>query len=107
METQWQPMETAPKDGSKFLMFITGIEYKKYNDEKKYKAKTIQKVLIADYCPGSNSFYGEDGNFNTKINEFNFKEKDYFKSAEFGYHHKTNIQATHWMPLPKPPVINN
>ena len=29
MENQWQPIETAPKDGSKFLMFITGMGYKK------------------------------------------------------------------------------
>ena len=29
MKNQWQPMETAPKDGSKFLMYITGFEYKK------------------------------------------------------------------------------
>jgi len=107
MENQWQPMETAPKDGSKFLMFITGMEYKKNNDDKKYKAKTIQKVLIADYSPHSNNFGGEDGDFNANINEFNFKEKDYFKCAVFGYHHITDIQATHWMPLPKPPVIND
>ena len=107
MENQWQPMETAPKDGSKFLMFITGMEYKKNNDDKKYSAKTIQKVLIADYSPSSNSFYGEDGDFNTNINEFNFKEKNCFESAVLGYQHMTDIQATHWMPLPKPPIINN
>ena len=41
MENQWQPIQTAPKDGSKFLMFITGIEYKKEIYDKKYKAKTI------------------------------------------------------------------
>ena len=105
MENQWQPIQTAPKDGSKFLMFITGIEYKKEIYEKKYKAKTIQKVLIADYSPNSNSFYGEDGNFNTNINEFNFKEKYYFESAKFGYHHITDVQATHWMPLPEKPTI--
>ena len=101
MENQWQPIQTAPKDGSTFLMVITGMEYKKN------KAKTIQKVLIAEYSPDSNSFFGEDGNFNTNICEFNFKEKDYFESAEFGYQHMTDVQATHWMPLPKPPVINN
>ena len=107
MENQWQPIQTAPKDGSKFLMFITGVEYTKYNDGGKYRAKTIQKVLIADYSPDSNSFFGEDGNFNTNICEFNFKEKDYFESAVFGYQLMTDVQATHWMPLPKPPVINN
>ena len=107
MENQWQPIRTAPKDGSKFLMFITGMEYKKNNDDKKYKAKTIQKVLIADYSPNSNSFFGEDGEFNTNINEFNFKEKDYYESVVFGYQLITDVQATHWMPLPKPPIINN
>ena len=107
MKNQWQPIQTAPKDGSKFLMFITGMEYKKNNDDKKYKAKTIQKVLIAYYWPQTNIFSGGDGDFITNINEFNFKEKDYFESAKFGYQHITDVQATHWMPLPKPPVINN
>ena len=107
MENQWQPIETAPKDGSKFLMFITGMEYKKNNDDKKYKAKTIQKVLIADYWPNSNSFLAEGGDFTTNINEFNFKEKDYYESPVFGYQLMTDVQATHWMPLPKPPIINN
>ena len=107
MENQWQPIETAPKDGSKFLMFITGIEYKKEIYDKKYKAKTIQKVLIANYSPDDNSFFGEDGDFNTNINEFNFKEKHYFESAKVGYQLMTDVQATHWMPLPKPPIINN
>ena len=88
-------------------MFITGMEYKKNNNDKKYKAKTIQKVLIADYWPKTNIFSGGDGDFNTKINEFNFKEKDYFASAVFGYQHIIDVQATHWMPLPKPPVIKN
>ena len=105
MENQWQPIETAPKDGSKFLMFITGVEYKKNNDDKKYKAKTIQKVLIAYYWPKTNIFSGGDGDFNTNINEFNFKEKDYYESV-FGYQLITDVQATHWMPLPKPPIIN-
>lgn len=102
MENQWQPIETAPKDGSKFLMFITGMEYKKNNDDKKYKAKTIQKVLIADYCLKSNCFYGEDNFFGiVKIDGFNFKKKGNPLSCI------KDIQATHWMPLPKPPVINN
>ena len=105
MENQWQPIETAPKDGSKFLMFITGMGYKKKNSDKKYRAKTIQKVLIANYSPQTNSFYGEDGDFTTIINEFNFKEE--YKTEGIGYCGKTNIQATHWMPLPKPPIINN
>ena len=107
MENQWQPIQTAPKDGSKFLMFITGMEYKKNKYDKKYKAKTIQKVLIAEYSPDSNSFFGEDGDFNTNINEFNFKEKDYYESVVFGYQLMTDVQATHWMPLPKPPITNN
>ena len=102
MENQWHPIQTAPKDGSKFLMVITGMEYKKN------KAKTIQKVLIADYWPHSNSFFGEDGDFIININEFNFKEKNCFESAVSGYQLMTDVQATHWMPRPpKPPVINN
>ena len=101
MENQWQPIQTAPKDGRTFLMVITGMEYKKN------KAKTIQKVLIADYWPNSNSFLAEGGDFIININEFNFKEKNCFESAVLGYQHMTDVQATHWMPLPKPPVINN
>ena len=51
MENQWQPMETAPKDGSKFLMYITGFEYKKIMrminiEEKKLKKYVLQTMFL-------------------------------------------------------------
>ena len=105
MENQWQPMETAPKDGSNFLMFITGMEYKKNNDDKKYKAKTIKAILIAKYRSIFNEFKAENVDLIVYIDVLNYK--DIHDLTYDGKYIKYDIQATHWMPLPKPPVINN
>lgn len=108
MENQWQPIQTAPKDGSNFLMFITGIEYRKNNDDKKYKAKTIKAILIAMYRSTSNEFVGRSVDlplYSVYIDELNYKDKH---DLTFDNRYiKYDIQATHWMPLPKPPIINN
>ena len=47
MTMTWQPIETAPKDGTKFLMYITGFRYQKNNANDKYKRKEIKKTQ----CP--------------------------------------------------------
>lgn len=105
MENQWQPMETAPKDGSKFLMYITGFEYKKNNANDKYRRKEIKKICIADYVSHCNSFFASDGDGMWEVDSLHFKGKDDCKL--WGSHIIEEYQATHWMPLPKPPVINN
>ena len=103
MTMTWQPIETAPTDGSKFLMYITGFEYKKNNANDKYKRKEIKKICIADYVSHCNSFFASDGDGTWEVDSLHFKGKDDCKL--WGSHIIEEYQATHWMPLPEKPSI--
>ena len=116
MENQWQPIETAPKDESKFLMYITGFKYTKNNANDKYKRKEIKLICIADYVSQRNNFFASDGDGMCEfasdgdgmweVDSLHFKGKDSLQSYT-GYHEIEEYQATHWMPLPEAPIINN
>lgn len=105
MKNEWQPIETAPKDKSEFLMFVTGIEYKKYYENEEHIAKTIQAIVIASYNLVFDYFVGRNTDFTLNIYpDLNYKDVSNLRSDKYC---KYDIQATHWMPLPKPPIINN
>ena len=106
MENQWQPIQTAPKDGSEFLMFITGIKYTKHKNKDKLDAKTINGIVIAKYEPIAGKFYGRNSaHLTLYIDPFNYKDEN---KISWGFEYfKYDIQATHWTPLPKLPIINN
>lgn len=103
MTMTWQPIETAPKDGSKFLLYITGFEYKKNNANDKYRRKEIKKICIADYVSHCNSFFASDGVGMWEVDSLHFKGKDDCKL--WGSHIIEEYQATHWTPLPRKPTI--
>lgn len=62
---EWQPIETAPKDGTEFLVFCT-------DDGHSY-------ICFCNYLAGG--YWNPDAEVGGKLN------------------------PTHWMPLPKPPVL--
>lgn len=66
---QWQPIETAPKDGTKVLVCCIGVSS---------RTKKREGQIVVDFWNKDFEYWGE----------FN---RDYFP-------------ATHWMPLPTPPV---
>ena len=103
MTMTWQPIETAPKDGSKFLMYITGFKYTKNNANDKYKRKEIKKICIADYVSHCNNFFASDGDGTWEVDSLHFKGKDDCKL--WGSHIIEEYQATHWIPLPEKPTI--
>lgn len=74
MPMEWMPMETAPKDGTKFLAWwptvtLGSIQFT-YWDDQKYHVKPLPRFIYDGHWGASDS--------------------------------RSN-QPTHWMPLPAPP----
>jgi hypothetical protein len=80
-EPQWQPIETAPKDGNKLLLY-SNIDLNGKDDD-----KTVVGL------------YGELTWCHDEINI----ESEYL----WYYRYVNPINATHWMPLPEPPETNS
>ncbi len=80
--SNWQPIETVPKDGTWFLVYLEHMpwEYEK-GPYAPWKCKTVRWVGL----------YEGGGNPPT----------DAFR--EFGPGQYTLADMTHWMPLPAPP----
>ena len=84
---KWQPIETAPKDGTDILLFgrCAWREYADEYDEPECVVGYYDKYSVNEYCE---------------------------RGAEFGSAWRSTtknpyedvVQPTHWMPLPKPPT---
>ena len=86
-QTQWQPIETAPKDGTE----IIGAAWYKYGD---FSAHIEGPWTIA--------FYGGKWQSSWDGSEV----VNYM--SDFGTDYKEpELEPTHWMPLPNPPAGGN
>lgn len=74
---EWQPIETAPRDGSWILLFFPEID-----------------VAIGG-CYASGSDYDFGGN--------EFEYFTWFTDCDFVIVDPSTSNPTHWMPLPPPP----
>ncbi len=80
---EWQPIETAPKDGTKVLVYVRGDSL--YPTAASYKSAAY---------------------FEKEYGDPDYMEEGWYWA--FGYpsdFHEEVIEPTHWMPLPPPPGI--
>ena len=93
--SEWQPIETAPKDGTQF------IAYKEPDDMCNVPFWVIAKfVRQYDLMPyGQN--YDEGFESDVEMEAFGIK------AMVTSWNHKdiANTGFTHWMPLPNPPKV--
>lgn len=81
---KWQPIETAPKDGSLFLCWVAAVRYGETDEGQPYQ----QDVSQVDFCSWRNG-------------PANMPEHGYFDPCcgQIG----DSQDVTHWMPLPPAP----
>ena len=82
VNNQWQPIETAPKDGSFFL----GAD-----------AEDVCLCQWAEEVEDGVDYMGNDAGFQDML----FQR--FYPSRSFGLRQYQGLQPTHWMPLPEPP----
>jgi hypothetical protein len=75
----WQPIETAPKDGTRVLVYGVPLSY----DGSDYGEPA--GISVAEYVSHNNAG----------------TEKAWYLPDYYCY--DTSYEATHWMPLPSPP----
>ncbi len=94
----WQPIETAPKDGTKFIAKIGNAIYAAY-----YKDDQFIWIMHANKAPGRIYSKKTIGGIEYQQEIRPEAERDYQPEGKIwmkGFKDK----PSHWMPLPKPPV---
>ena len=89
MTMTWQPIETAPKDGSKFLIFMTSLT----------TDNIVKQTLIAHYSSEFDCFIAHNSNKFFYLDSITFSGRKNFDINKEVY------QANNWMPLPEKPTI--
>ena len=89
-EMKWQPIATAPKDGTVVDLWIVGDD-----DTVDFYASGAKKV------PGKPLRHGRGTDFRWEHRPPNSPDWN----CAWGLHVRLspNVRATHWMPLPEPP----
>lgn len=79
---KWKPIETAPKDGTMFLCWVSAVRYGETDDGQQYQQDASQ----VDFCMWRTQTDMNAGWFDPFCGQIGDAQ-----------------DVTHWMPLPAPP----
>lgn len=88
MDNDWQPIETAPRDGTPLLLYVPGCN--SWN-RKRGMPDIMTGIWDDGYSQMDAGWYGDLGDIDHG-----------YESTGACFEH-IRLSPTHWMPLPKPP----
>ena len=91
VSNQWQPIETAPKDGTRILAY--GLQTWDGSRERGYGGRMVQQVVY-----WRASMYTDENGVNWMDGDYQWWEVDTVSM------YCETLEATHWMPLPAHPT---
>jgi len=94
--SDWQPIETAPKDGRAILLLSTGDTFTDPFDGS--VTDRPPQIAIGKWCPEGTSWVDRQGGFSGPAYDLAVTG---VWSSEGGWFQPNEV--THWQPLPPPP----
>ncbi len=100
--SKWKSIETAPKDGTKFIALIDGIPYAAMYVMNNGNAN-LQWWMHIDRAEGESYYKSTDINGNEVRTMIKAKDKYDYKPSCLGYKLGMEVNPTHWIDLPEIP----
>lgn len=92
--SEWQPIETAPRDGTAVILAL----------DKPLHSRMIERHVPFVECQSCMGWWEDDGWVLPFMEEGTSDSFGYSTTFYMGQLHPLPVRPTHWMPLPAPPA---
>jgi hypothetical protein len=100
--SKWQPIETAPKDGTEVLLTGTmNVDGEDYPDHIAAEILASRPIVIGRWLSSSGCTAWTDVE-TSELRRVQVRERYHYEGWDM---ESNGLEPTHWMPLPSPPEI--